>query len=46
MGAIVVADGVFKETQRDRTFEGLDFLANDEIVVDDFRFGVACSGKP
>jgi len=45
MRAIVVADGFFKETQRDRTFKRLNFLVDDEVVVN-IRFRIGCSGKP
>jgi hypothetical protein len=42
---ILVADGSFEQRQGDGTVEGLDVLADDEIVVFVF-FGVAVGGEP
>jgi hypothetical protein len=43
--AILVADGFLEQRQGDGAFEGLDFLADDEVVVF-LLVGVGICGEP
>lgn len=43
--AILIADGFLEQRQGDGAFEGLDFLADDQVVVF-FLVGVGIGGKP